>query len=493
MEERARTSTRRRGSRAAAALTDREAMRLIRSAMRLVEEAPESLQLRSRFEAEAVSATLRAIPRPLSREATRAIERMARWIIAECADLIEGVPVNDPQRVSAALRAVQERRLAGGKNLRTASPLIELVGSWRESDGILYRDGRAVSIKSTAPRLVRLASGVEVQPLNAPESGRRTAEAALAALAESGAPLRESLLGRRAVATLSRRGLVEIVSVHDGRRTATEAIRMLLNGARRETEIGRGAVGTLIARRWARRLDAAEAAAVLSGSSESSLRDLRRTLRVLTGDAPAIAAPRRRRVSRLAAATNSSGEGVAESALKELRERLIECADGDAADRLLFLECAYWLRQSEARGLMVRDVDLNEPAIRIERQRIESGEVVPVKSRRSRRRIPIIAEDLPRFRAWIEGRDPDEYLVAALLTNQAIRCRRALRTSEVGYRRTIIAADLRHAGISLSRAAGSTADETARIAGHSAEMSERIYDERLERTAPIAALARARG
>jgi len=53
-------------------------------------------------------------------------------------------------------------------------------------------------------------------------------------------------------------------------------------------------------------------------------------------------------------------------------------------------------------------------------------------------------------------------------------------------------ADLRHAGISLSRAAGSTADETARIAGHSAEMSERIYDERLERTAPIAALARAR-
>jgi hypothetical protein len=141
---------------------------------------------------------------------------------------------------------------------------------------------------------------------------------------------------------------------------------------------------------------------------------------------------------------------------------------------------------------MVRDVDLNEPAIRIERQRIESGEVVPVKSRRSRRRIPIIAEDLPRFRAWIEGRDPDEYLVAALLTNQAIRCRRALRTSEVGYRRTIIAADLRHAGISLSRAAGSTADETARIAGHSAEMSERIYDERLERTAPIAALARAR-
>ena len=183
MEERARTSTRRRVSRAAAALNNREAMRLIRSAMRLVEEAPESLQLRSRFEAEAVSATLRAIPRPLSREATRAIERMARWIIAECADLIEGVPVNDAQRVSAALRAVQERRLAGGKNLRTASPLVELIGSWRESDGILYRDGRAVSIKSTAPRLVRLAAGVEVQPLNAPESGRRTADAALAALA----------------------------------------------------------------------------------------------------------------------------------------------------------------------------------------------------------------------------------------------------------------------------------------------------------------------
>ena len=36
MEERARTSTRRRGARAAAALNDREAMRLIRSALRLV-------------------------------------------------------------------------------------------------------------------------------------------------------------------------------------------------------------------------------------------------------------------------------------------------------------------------------------------------------------------------------------------------------------------------------------------------------------------------
>ena len=59
MEERARTSTRRRGARAAAALNDREAMRLIRSALRLVEEQPESLQLRSRFEAEAVSATPR--------------------------------------------------------------------------------------------------------------------------------------------------------------------------------------------------------------------------------------------------------------------------------------------------------------------------------------------------------------------------------------------------------------------------------------------------
>ncbi len=108
MEERARTSTRRRGSRAAAALNDREAMRLIRSAMRLVEEAPESLQLRSRFEAEAVSATLRAIPRPLSREATRAIERMARWIIAECADLIDGVPARGGRR------RVAERRLREG-------------------------------------------------------------------------------------------------------------------------------------------------------------------------------------------------------------------------------------------------------------------------------------------------------------------------------------------------------------------------------------------
>ena len=267
---------------------------------------------------------------------------------------------------------------------------------------------------------------------------------------------------------------------------------MLLKGARRETEIGRGAVGTLIARRWARRLDAAEAAAILGGSSASSLRDLRRTLRVLVGDAPAIAAPRRRQVSRLAAATNPTGEGVAEAALKELRERLDQCADGDAADRLLFLMSAYWLRQSEARGLMVRAVDLDEMAIRIERNRLEGGELRMVKSRRSRRRIPIIEEDLPRFRAWIEARDPDEYLVPALLTNQAIRKRRALRTSEVGYHRKITAHDHRHAGISLSRAAGSTIDETARIAGPSPEMSERIYDERLERIAPIAALARAR-
>ena len=33
----------------------------------------------------------------------------------------------------------------------------------------------------------------------------------------------------------------------------------------------------------------------------------------------------------------------------------------------------------------------------------------------------------------------------------------------------------------------------ARIGGQLPETSERIYDERLERTAPIAALARARG
>ena len=505
MKKREITGVYRRGTAWEAAFTDADGVRHFRrfasalDARRWREDAIEgrvSLQpvrvkrLAERFTPEAVAARLEDTPRALSASGRARVQQSARWIAAECADLLD-VPESDERAVREALRRVQARRLAGGRKLNTFSPLVQLVGVWRESEGVIYCDGVPIEVRNNAPRLVRLREGVEVQPLAVPVRGRRTAEAALAALAEAGEPLAVSLLGTKAVATLIRRGLVEVLRDDAERRGAMDAIRLLMQRPQRQATLGVPCVKTLAARGWIRILDECEAVELESVSSWSFYA-LRRDLKILASDTPEIALPRRRQVSRLAAATNPSGVGVDEAALWRLAERFSEAADGDAIDRLLFLMSAYWLRQSEARGLQVRDVNLAEMSIRIDRQRTESGEVHPPKSRRSARRIPIIAEDLPRLTAWTEGRQPDEWIVPELLRNRVIAKRRAERTAEVGFRGRIMAPDLRHAGISLSRAAGSTADETARIAGHEARMSERIYDENLDRTAPIAALARAR-
>jgi integrase len=79
-------------------------------------------------------------------------------------------------------------------------------------------------------------------------------------------------------------------------------------------------------------------------------------------------------------------------------------AIGDRWRALIVLLAGSGLRIGEARGLEVDDVDFLRRTIRVERQRLQSGELAPLKSKASRRVVPVgqvvIDELAAHLAAW---------------------------------------------------------------------------------------------
>ena len=381
------------------------------------------------------------------------IRRAVRWLHAACSDLLT-VPMADQARRDEALRKIQRARVASAPDHRIAPPLLHLVGSWTIQDGRTMRDGVEVRIHSTAPRRARLIPGASRTDL------RKTATVikALALLDATTEPLPERTLGRSVVRYLERRGIVEVL--RDDRRTAADAIAALLVRDRSEEEIGRGAADTLRAKGYA-----VEIAPEPARATAARIASLWRTLEMMIGTFEKIgierAAPRK---TRLAVATGKGDAHADPEALRALDRRIVEMADGDAADRILYLMQVFALRQSEARGLQIRDIA--DGLLVVQRQRLESGDAAPLKTPWSRRRLPIAPEIWAHLERWSAGRAPDEWLVADATSNDLLQRRRNDRAHEVGFSGRIYSHDHRHIRASLALHSGVDEVQLSHGMGH---------------------------
>lgn len=420
------------------------------------------------------------------------IRRAATWIRTACADLLT---VAMPQRygeekiVKRAIAQIVARRAAPAPDLKTASPLIQLVGRWEARDGALLWNGAPVSLRSTAPRLVSIADGVNPAEVDLGRQG--CAAAALARLAEEGAPMTENALGRDAVRALVARGLVT-VAIQPVKDARSAILALMERSPRREAEIGIMAARTLIAKRYAVRHDAT-GYALHEGEISSTVRAyLNATIALAVAEEGGVTwLPKRsgrgeRRTLKITnLAAMSGAEEPVEADLRALLAHLVASAeDGDAIDRLLALEAALGLRQPEARGLNVGDLDGDTLTIR--RNRTEDGDVTSVKSDLSNAPMSLPPKILAIVRRWCAGRDARESLIGAeRLTNRAIVKRRAQRIREIGLRPTLDANDLRHLAATLLEEAGASRDEVRRFLRHESDSTAtKRYTERMKRTVP---------
>ena len=379
------------------------------------------------------------------------VRRVVRWIHEACSDLLT-VPMADQMKRDEALRKMQRARVATEPDHRIAPPLVHLVGSWSVQDGRALRDGVEVRFHSTAPRRARLIPGASRDGVRK----TKTIIRALALLDATTEPLTERTLGRSVVQYLERLGIVEVL--REDRRTAADAIAALLVRDRSEEEIGRSAADTLRAKGYAVQI-APEPTRYRAAARVASLW---RTLEMLIGTVPRIeverSAPRR---TRLAIATGKGDAHADPEALLALDRRIVEMADGDAADRILYLMQVFALRQSEARGLQVRDIA--DGLLVVQRQRLQSGEAVKLKTPWSKRRLPIPPEIRERLERWIAGRNPEAWLVAEPVKTRLLLKRRNDRAEEVGFSGRIYSHDHRHIRASLALHSG--VDEVRLAAG----------------------------
>jgi integrase len=409
-----------------------------------------------------------------------------RWVRANCDDLLDA-PVEDLRALKRTLAEILARRAQPSRDLRSASPLLGLVGSWRRVGAHLERDGQPVLLHSTAPQQIVLAPGVDAACVDLTDAP--AAAAALAHLAEEGRPLSAHALGGQWILeTLRRRGLV--VVRRGTQRDTRAAIEALLNGPQREADLGIEAARTLLRRGWATRLDPAVYAA-RRGASKSVRTALRSLLALAVDEEGGVALlPRltgrtpREGVSRLARATAPGHEVPDAATLIALAATLINAARaGDALDRILALEALLGLRQGEARGLRVGDLDRTAGILAVRRAYTREGRHAAyraTKTRTSSRRIALDADLLALLTAWTTGRDDAAPLVGALPSNTRLQTRLAVRCAEAGLTGRIFATDLRHLAATIAAESGVPIDEIARDLGHGARLSTtlRHYIER---------------
>lgn len=382
------------------------------------------------------------------------VRRVVRWIRETCGDLLK-TPLSDQERRDEALRKIQRARVASDPDRRVAPPLLHLVGTWIVQDGRAIRDGVEVRFHLTTPRRARLIAGASRDGVRK----TKTIIQALALLDATTEPLPERILGRSVVQYLERLGIVEVL--RDERRTAPDAIKMLLVRDRTEEEIGRGAADTLRAKGYAVEITP-EPTRYRAAARVSSLR---RALETMIGAVPKIeierSAPRR---TRLAIATGNGDAHADPEALLALDRRIVEMADGDAADRILYLMQVFALRQSEARGIQVRD--LADGLLVVQRQRLETGQATKLKTPWSRRRLPIAPDVWLHLERWSAGRAPEEWLIAEPATNNLLQQRRNDRAQEVGFTGRIYSHDHRHIRASLALHHGVQETDLSHAMGH---------------------------
>ena len=153
-------------------------------------------------------------------------------------------------------------------------------------------------------------------------------------------------------------------------------------------------------------------------------------------------------------------------------------AIGDRWRALVVLLAGSGLRIGEARGLDVTDVDFLRRTVRVERQRLQSGAVAPLKSKASRRTVPVGQVVIDELAAHLAANPSD----GALFTDELgeplpyWRWKRLLTatTAETGVE--VTAHGFRHFAASALIAGGASVKQVQAFLGHaSAVITLRTY------------------
>jgi integrase len=172
------------------------------------------------------------------------------------------------------------------------------------------------------------------------------------------------------------------------------------------------------------------------------------------------------RLTRLAVATGDGDPHADADKLRRLDVILEAHADGDAVDRILWLAEVFALRQSEARGLRVGDLDLTNRLLAIRRNRLDDEQARPLKTRHSERVLELPAQTVVRLQCWTDGRTASEWLVLGAIKTRALNARRNERAREAGFTGRLYASDHRHIRATQALLRGATLTEAALMLGH---------------------------
>jgi len=413
------------------------------------------------FTAERIEAAL--TERGLTGRRAAALSGGARWLRSQCRDLLAVDPGN-AAAVRQALDAVLNRRKHDAPDPRTVAQHWRLVGRWELRGDDLWCDGAPVVIRTTTHRPLRLAVAPSAAVVPPARQRVRVLQEVLSRIAATHPePVPQSAFTTRlgSVRTLEQLGLIERAPAPSPMRAAI--LRLLARNCT-QAELGQAATASLRARGFIEAVPLTDAR--LRASTEQ-VTLIRSVLKLVCADVPEVRADRApQRLTRLAVATGDGDPHADADKLRRLDVILEAHADGDAVDRILWLAEVFALRQSEARGLRVGDLDLANRLLAIRRNRLDDEQARPLKTRHSERVLELPAQTVVRLQCWTNGRTASEWLVPGAIKTRALNTRRNERAREAGFTGRLYASDHRHIRATQALLRGATLTEAALMLGH---------------------------
>lgn len=426
---------------------------------------PVRTTLRDLFSADSIDRA--CTERGLTGRRAEALQGGARWLRRECSDLLAVEPT-DTNAVRQALDAILQRRKHAAPDPRKVAQHWRLVGRWELRGDDLWRDGEAVTIHTTTPRPIRLAVAPAQALVPRTRQRRDKRVTILQGVLDRVArrhpvpvPAAEFSTELGSVRTLEALGLVERAPATSPMRAA---ILRLMERDCTQPELGQQATASLRARGFIEAVPLNDAR--LRASAEQ-VALTRAVLALVCAEVPTVKVERApQRLTRLAVATGDGDPHADAERLRQLDAVLTAHADGDALDRILWLAEVFALRQSEARGLKVGDIDLTHGRLAIRRNRLNDEQARPLKTRHSQRELELPAAAVERLTEWTAGRSASEWLVPGLISTRALNARRNLRARQAGFTGRLYASDHRHIRATQALLRGATLTQTAAMLGH---------------------------
>ena len=188
--------------------------------------------------------------------------------------------------------------------------------------------------------------------------------------------------------------------------------------------------------------------------------------------------PTRAEIDRVISTVTKGGATYVAAGLDNITRPNVAVAD--------MMMIALWagLRVSEVAGLVVGDIDLERRVIHVRAQlKKETHQRTTLKTRTSRRDVPIAAELLPRLEARATGRAPGDWLITSRRGGpvQVSHASKVVKQAAVyANAEKVHFHALRHFFVSSLLTAGVPVQDVAKVAGHTPETTLETYAHVLE-------------